>query len=231
MISIILPTYCPNSDVEKKLLACIASIRLETVSEYELIVVEQGQRVFGHQRPCSYAAYMHLPKPVGFARAVNLGVAAATSEWLFIVNNDIVVPYDWDGRLIQAYRSLPRGGLLSPSESVLKSPRCTSLDAVMHDISWWSCVLIRKDIWTEVGQLDEENLAFRLHDQDWSIRCKRAGYAVARYCGVEVIHDESSTYRHMQVNEQPEREVMRNRWGYEHFCDWVRNTNVGRAGA
>src|SRR5262249_54585573 len=87
--------------------------------------------------------------------------------------------------------------------------------------SWYSFWMIRERVVNIVGLFDTR-LAYRFHDQDYSIRLKKAGFKVLRTSAVRVQHDEASTYRKMNLSEveAKERETMINRYGVEHFRDW-----------
>ena len=161
--------------------------------------------------------YFWYSGPIGYAKAVNVGVRASEGEHLLIVNNDIVVHPGWAEKLVRTYDSIPFMGMLSACD--LPGPET---DMVELNTSWWSCACISRDTWEKIGALDEEKLNFRLHDQDWDIRAYNMGYKIARYRGVQVEHDESSTYRHMAIDETAERAEMRRRWGVEHFVDYAR---------
>jgi glycosyltransferase involved in cell wall biosynthesis len=199
---------------------------------FELIVVEQGYKAFGDCMPVQLIAeaklrstmhikYRYHAAPIGYAKAVNEGVEMAGGEYLLIVNNDIEVPEQWDTRLIHAYMrpnaDQRKPGMVSASDT----PGAAS-DTIETPCSWWSCVCISREAWDAVGPLDADLLNYRLHDQDWSIRAWSMNRFVGRYHGVKVKHDESSTYRHMKIDEGPERAEMRRRYGVEHFCDYVR---------
>lgn len=212
MNSIIIPTYCPVPEVQTLLQTCLRSIRENTVLPYQLVVVEQGPQCIDLSESLPFR-YLHLPEPVGYARAVNIGTDMAVGDHMFIVNNDITVPFGWDKFLLQIYNEDHMMGLLSPVDK-------PGLIGIFEE-SWWSCVLVSTAVWTAVGPLDDRDLNYRLHDQDWSIRCTKAGYKVRRFAGVQVQHQESSTYRHMQIDETSERAVMRRRHGFEHFYQWA----------
>jgi GT2 family glycosyltransferase len=219
MNSVIVPSYCPVPEVAVLARRAVAQLLGNTVDPYELIVVEQGEPVLAglteDARAMTWLAYKHYPEPMGFARAANKGVSMASGDYLFIVNNDVLVPWAWDSQLLKEYVSCPKCGILSPTDVVVPEP------VVYRDVSWWGCVLVSRAVWDELGPLDEEKLNYRFNDQDWNIRCRQAGYEVCRYGGVRVEHFESSTYRHMNVDESPERAEMVRRYGVAHFHEWV----------
>src|ERR1700721_1883371 len=220
--SIILPTYCSAPDVEPKLRRCLKLLAAHTNwTDKELIVVEQGELAaakwlgtFQYQFNAAKVKikYIHEAQPIGFAKAVNTGVEASSGDYLLIVNNDIDVSHNWADRLIKAYEHQPKAGLLFPACTDPKD----AIETIEYPHSWWSCVCIARRVWDDVGKLDAEKLNYRMHDQDWSIRAFNKGYIVGCYRGVTVVHDDSSTYRHMTVNEVPERSEMIRRWGFEH---------------
>jgi GT2 family glycosyltransferase len=215
MNSIIIPTYCPVPEVADLLQQCVEKIAKHTVLPYELIVIEQGKRYF-KQSPAQVTVYSSFDEPIGYAKAVNIGVGMAQGEYLFIVNNDIFVPHGWDHALIRDYELTHGCAMMSACDR----PEVTS---IQHDVSWWSCVCINRQRWKEIGPLNDELLNYRFHDQDWSIRATKAGYRVCRDGYVQVQHFEASTYRHMQptVNEGGERAEMIRRYGVAHFYEWL----------
>lgn len=238
MNSIIIPTLCPTIDVKHKLLECLGSIARHTVRPFELVLVEQGDRIVTGDKvlavfdncvslPGEKQTLIYTADKLGYARAVNIGVkAASASDYIFIVNNDITVPPRWDEDLINAYErpiTWPGGARVMGMLSPIEQGRCVKSNSFIFNESWWSCVLMNRRVWNVVGELDDVDLNYRLHDQDWSIRCHKAGYGVGRYCGVVVQHEEASTYRHLapEVNESAERAIMRERHGVEHFFQWV----------
>ena len=75
---------------------------------------------------------------------------------------------------------------------------------------------------TRVGYLDEL-INYRFHDQDYSIRVKKAGLPVRRTGKVVVQHENSATYKKMNRNEDPaEAEIMMERHGAKTFGDWIK---------
>ncbi len=45
---------------------------------------------------------VELPRPAGFARAVNDGIAVSSGDWVALVNDDVVLEAGWGRRLIEA---------------------------------------------------------------------------------------------------------------------------------
>lgn len=155
--------------------------------------------------------HVYREAPMGYARAVNLGLALATGDILIIANNDLILPHGWLDGMLQDYQE----GTLAPQDM--------SVDPIIYeDAHWFSLVMMGRDTFTKVGYLDEL-INYRFHDQDYSIRVKKAGLPVRRTGKVVVQHVNSATYKKMNRNEDPaEAEIMMQRHGAKLFSDWVK---------
>lgn len=208
MISIILPNYCPDNEVTEHLKLFMESLIANTPKPFQLIVIENGSET---QFLKDYAdIYIHKDKPMGYARAVNLGLAAADGDFLIIMNNDLIVPQRWLETMIEDYED----GTLAPID-MPGSPQ------IFEDSHWFSLVMMDRKTFTKIGYLDEQ-INYRFHDQDYSIRVKKAGLHVRQTGRVVVKHVNSLTYHKMNRNEDPaERQIMIDRHGVAHFHEWI----------
>lgn len=133
----------------------------------------------------------------GFAVAVNQGIQAADSEWVLILNNDVVLRADWMARILQAVResaaSFAVGKLLQPDGKRLDG----SWDLVSRGAYAWRCGYERPDgpAWSERRQIAlapmtaalfhrhvfervgllETRFESYYEDVDFGIRCALAG--------------------------------------------------------
>ncbi len=88
-----------RSDLTK---TCVESIRANTTSEYELIIVDNGSERSDSQWASSAAdVAVLLAENQGFARGMNAGLARATGSAVAFVNNDTAMPPEWDTRLME----------------------------------------------------------------------------------------------------------------------------------
>ncbi|HSL84564.1 MAG TPA: glycosyltransferase, partial [Thermoanaerobaculia bacterium] len=82
---------------------CLRALREEGG---EVVLVAQGPV------PAEAGAPAHrrleLPRPVGFATAVNLGLAIAATPYVAVVNDDAVVEPGWLRALVEALEAEPR---------------------------------------------------------------------------------------------------------------------------
>ncbi len=134
----------------------------------------------------------------GFAAAVNAGIAHATGEWIFIVNNDVVLQPDW---LAQALQSAEETGAAFVIGKLLRPDGSGQIDGSWDLISRgayaWRCgygkqdsavwstqrmvhfapmtaALFHRRIFDQIGVLETRFESY-YEDVDLGVRCALAG--------------------------------------------------------
>jgi len=113
----------PTIGVSEHLAKCLASIhrdaeRLDAQSELVIVwqapIAEDGEGPAALRELCRRLAaarpgaidgpprILELPRPAGFARAVNDGIAISSGNWVALVNDDVVLEAGWARRLLEA---------------------------------------------------------------------------------------------------------------------------------
>lgn len=216
-ISLILPTYCPDNEVKEALQVFKESLLKNTSrNNYELVIIEQGEKqdytLFNPDR------YIHFEKPIGYARAVNLGVALSSGDYLVVLNNDLELTKNWLENLVNDYeKEFKNEGLLSAMDY--------KREGIFENESWYSLFIISRKTWQTIGYFDEI-LGYRFHDQDYSIKLKKAGFKLGRTGNVLVGHKDATTFKKMNIDESNEKDIMVKRHGYTLFGDWFKNNNA-----
>ena len=149
----------------------------------------------------------------GFAAAVNRGVEASRSEWIAILNNDVILDSRWLEELLAAVK--PEDVHFGTGK-ILRADDASTIDATFDEVSRGACAwrcgtarpdapawneprtiriapmtaaLFRRTLFQEIGALDETFESY-LEDVDFGLRCAFAGRsgvytpaAVARHIG------------------------------------------------
>lgn len=168
-----------------------------------------------------------------FPRICNLGVEAARGDLILLLNNDVeVVEPGWLGEMV-ALASLPGAGivgakLLFPNRTVQHAGAIVGLfryadhwfahsaeDApgyedrllVRQNLSavTAACLLVRRDVWDEIGPLDAVRFAEDCNDIDLCLRARRAGYDVVFTPFARLLHYESASRGRKRSKEHRER--------------------------
>lgn len=104
------------------LLACLASLRAVTYTDFDIILVHNGPRdaaLEAELAPFSdkLSEIIHAGENTGFARGNNAGIKLALrkgADYVLLLNDDTVVSPDFLERLIEAAEKNPLAGMLGP---------------------------------------------------------------------------------------------------------------------
>ena len=139
---------------------------------------------------------------------ITKGLAIARGELLVLLNSDTMVPVGWLSRLAH-HLADPRLGLIGPAtnrtcnEAQIAAPystygellqfardRAAEHDGQRHAIRMpmMFCVAWRRDVFVEVGSLDERYETGMFEDEDYALRVKAAGYETAWAADAYVHH-------------------------------------------
>jgi GT2 family glycosyltransferase len=94
-----------------------------------------------------------------------------------------------------------------------------------------ACMVVRREAWSEVGGLNEEQLAVAFNDVDFGIRLREAGWRVVWTPFAEMYHHESvsrgpDTVAHRVHEFAQEVYYMQDRWAAVLRCDPAYNPNL-----
>jgi O-antigen biosynthesis protein len=211
---------------------CIESIRTYTPpNDYEIIVVDNGSTDGTVQwlRAQSDLQVIYNKENAGFPKGCNQGMAMAKGDNLLLLNNDTIVTSRWLDQLLTCLYSDERIGGVGPVTnnaayfSALQAPYQTKEEMIAFaeqynrsNPSKWEkrlkligfCLLIKREVYEAVGDLDEQFSPGNFEDDDYCLRSLQAGYQFM-ICTDTFIHHEGSVsfredpqsyYELMQIN-------------------------------
>jgi GT2 family glycosyltransferase len=248
-VSIVIPT---RNGIEV-LKPCIDSIQRKTdFRNFELIIIDNGSDEQSAIRFLESLEKEHAnvtvithDQPFNYSELNNLGVDAASGEFLVFLNNDIeVISPDWLDELIsQAAR--PEIGvvgslLLFPDGTVQHAGVILGIGGVAaHAFSGWdpdsdefaefnhtrrvssvtgACMAMRREVFEAVGGFDEDNLPVDFNDVDLCLRVSEAGLGILFTPQAKLYHHESKTrVSHKANTAEAERFALEVQWMQERW--------------
>lgn len=205
------------------------------------------------------ARVLRYDYPFNFSAINNFAMREARGEVLCLLNNDTeVISPDWldemvgqllqprvgavgakllysDGRVQHAGDAVGIGGCANHLHAHIRrdDPGYCSRAVVAQDLSavTAACMVTWRDLYRELGGLDEKDLAVAFNDVDYCLRLRAAGHRVVWTPHAELYHHESvsrgkanSWRRKLQARH--EVMVMRRRWAREMQQDPFYNPNL-----
>src|SRR5262249_41695239 len=203
---------------------CLESVLAHTRPPYELVLVDNGStddtpaylgELHQHPRPERVVVLRNDTNP-GFAPGCNQGLAQARGRYLVGLNNDTLVTAGWlEGLIGWALHDWPQVGMVGPLTNYAappqqipgeyRSPEDLALFAARRRQDYAGqalqverllgfCLLLRREVFEQLGGLDERfGLGF-FEDDDLCVRVREAGLRLLVAQGVFIHHFGSRTF-------------------------------------
>jgi GT2 family glycosyltransferase len=195
-LSIIIPSRNANN-----LRTCISAIRVSG-EDHRIIIVDDGlELVAANGLMVSVMGH----KPFVFARNINLGIYAAGTDDVILLNDDALLRTAGGFTRMWALACLaPEFGVVAASCSNVGNPIQNQRPELAHMDSFreelrtlcFTCVLIPRTVINTVGLLDERFVDYGMDDDDYCLRVRNAGFKLGIFDGCFVDHGSlTSSYR------------------------------------
>ena len=217
-VSIITVNYNHHHLTEAMLLSVLLKNTYEAI---EIIVVDNGSAtnpVPAWQQKFSGVQFIRSEVNLGFAGGNNVGIKAATGDYLFLVNNDTEFTEDLAAQLVNTLDNNPGCGIASPKIRYYDKPEVLQY-AGYTEMNYYTCrnscigqfetdkgqydhltgitgfahgaaMMIRRDAIEKAG-LMAENFFLYYEEMDWCEYIKRAGYTIHVNMQALIYHKES----------------------------------------
>lgn len=186
---------------------------------------------------------------LGFPKAINQGIQAASGKHILIANNDIVLTESWLDRLIEVAESDNKIGIVGPisnevsglqkdKEANYKSieemhlygaaSREKNKNKVIHfPRVAFLCTLIKRELLEKIGGLDERFSPGNFEDDDFCLRAQLAGYKTVIAQDVFIHHYGSKSFKADGEKKyidrlKTNREIFVIKWGADPEEIWIK---------
>jgi GT2 family glycosyltransferase len=217
LVSIIIPCYGQYAHT----LACLRSIQQHLPSvPIEVIVVEDASGEAEMDRLAAVPGLRYIRRPVnlGFLRSCNAALAEARGAFIHLLNNDTEVTADWLDTLLDLFNARPDCGLVgsrllypdgrqqeagcivwndgnASNYGRLDDPRRSIYGYVRRaDYCSAASVLLRTDVFRDLGGFDERYLPAYYEDTDLAFRIRERGLEVYYQPESRVVHHEGVSH-------------------------------------
>lgn len=206
-VTIIIPNYNGLHFMEP----CMQALENQTFQDFDLLVVDNGSSdgsaawLKEHNIPSIF-----LEENTGFSGAVNVGIRAAKTPYVILLNNDTEAEPMYVEELVKAIEQSERIFSVSPKMVQMYHKELIDDAGDMYSIMGWAyqrgvgqeigrydkpchvfsacagAAIYRREVFDEIGYFDEMHFAY-LEDIDVGYRAKIAGY-YNRYCPQAVVY-------------------------------------------
>ncbi|MBB4661524.1 glycosyltransferase [Conexibacter arvalis] len=216
LVSLVIPAYI-GADITE---ACLRSIASRTEGpSFEVIVVddagdEENARLWAAVRG---ARILDDSPGTGYLRSVNRAAAQARGRYLVLMNNDVEVSPGWLRALVARAASADDIGAVAPKLLYPDGRVQEAGGIVFRDGSGWNfgnggppehhefnyvrevdygsaaCLLVRRDLFAELGGYDERFVPMYYEDTDLCFSLRAKGYRVMYEPTAHVVHHEGAS--------------------------------------
>jgi len=169
--SIVIPTY---NNCEKYLKPCIDSIiKYTDMNNVELVVSANGckdntkQYLFYLASAIPNLKAVWHDEPIGFARATNAGIKAATANRIILLNNDTVLLERAKNKWLEMLDTGDISGVWSQYSPITK-----------RRFAVFFCVMIDRKVFDAIGLLNEEYGVGGCEDIEFCYQAEQAGFKI-----------------------------------------------------
>jgi beta-1,4-mannosyl-glycoprotein beta-1,4-N-acetylglucosaminyltransferase len=207
--SIIIPT---TGNYLNKLDVCLSTLMDVTdMSNVELIIVANGVtnetkeylRVVEHQDDINITT-LYSPEPLGFPKAINMGIKRSTGDYVVLLNDDVVfIPQSKNEWL-----DIMSAPFTTPENVGVTGLKLLGSSFSKQEYLMFFCVMFRRSVIDVIGLLDENFSPAFVEDEEYCLRATQFGYKIQEV-GAQVYHKSSATLNNFEEKRQI---VKRNRY-------------------
>jgi len=206
-VSMVIPLY--NQIAFTK--GCLDSVRKTTPEDVEIILIDNASSdgTAEYLATLSGVVVIGNNENLGFAGACNQGIRAAVGEWIFVLNNDVVLSSGWLEGLLDAARrwdldivtpAIREGECNYNVESYGRELTGRMKGVVRRGMANGICFMARRCVFDTIGLFDENFKIGQYEDKDLFLRAALAGFRLGTVGGAFLHHFGSMTQKSMKAD-------------------------------
>lgn len=177
--------------------ACIQSVREYSMLQPQIVLIDNGSTPAESVELASLGAdvVIYSPTMLGYPKAMNAGVRAASGTYICLMNNDAqVTQRGWDARLVTMLDLVPGAEIIGPYVDFVFNPgQQASEHGAQNELLETNrlafvCVVMRRSLFDRVGFFDEAYGLGNWEDTDLCMRVQQVGGRILIDPGVFVRH-------------------------------------------
>lgn len=200
---------------------CVESLTHKTnYPNYEIVIVDNGSTTSEAKHWLKTLSHRVLfyEKPFNYSAINNFAVKQTNGEWLLFLNNDTeIFESDWliamaehvqrpevgavGAQLLFPDKTIQHAGIVLGLAGAANHPFAQKKPTIAREIRMirnWSavtgaCLMMRREVFNEVGGFDEENFPIHYSDVDLCLRVQKRGYRIVYTPYAKLIHHESAS--------------------------------------
>lgn len=187
-LSIIVPCFHKELKHYSLTMRCLEYLERNTIVPFDLIIVENVEKWCTDEGD----KYFFSKEPKTFAENANIGLKMANTEYICVLNNDVLLPENWVEEVFKCFNDKDCGIATLDSTQYCRLP----VDKI---VEWFfgAMFVVKKEVVDKVGLFDE-TFRHAFDDADYWVRVYKAGYKILMNRNLQVIHADSATIQKME---------------------------------
>ena len=214
--------FVPARNVHCKTLQCLKSLSSAMYTGFSTYVIDNNSTPSMEETilesGLSNVTHIRNPRNMSFSKCNNQAASISSGTYILLLNNDCYIRPECISRMRGAFEvdskiAIVGARLIYPDEKIqhagvifhegrmpyhyARGAKADNADANLrgeYPAVTGACMMIRRDVWNLVGQLDEDYTPGGFEDIDLCCKVRDKGYAVWYEPAAVAIHEESASY-------------------------------------
>lgn len=162
-------------------------------SETPVFTQQQFAKFSQEFSPSLEMEYIFFNENTGHAKGQNMLAENGSSQYILILNPDVVVSPWIFAKMVEAFSKSEHVGIIEARQTPFEHPKEYNRQTSETNWACGACILIPRDIFKTLGGFDWQSFYMYGDDVDFSWRVRLAGYSIIYLPSVPVFHSKHVT--------------------------------------